>query len=83
MPKCRFFPYCSYIEDHGCTDDWCEHYQPMPDVDVLFKLADEIDILAIRLVPWGYGNSFKGYIQVRKNDKRCGVSGGRVIEILM
>lgn len=49
MPKCRFFPYCSYIEDHGCTDDWCEHYQPMPDVDVLFKLADEIDMLAIRL----------------------------------
>ena len=49
MPKCRFFPYCSYIEDHGCTDDWCKHYQPIPDVDMLFKLADEIDMLAIRL----------------------------------
>ena len=41
MRECRFFPWCSYIEDHGCTKDWCEHYQPMPDVDVLFKLADE------------------------------------------
>ena len=43
MRECRFFPWCSYIEDHGCTKDSCRHYQPMPDVDALLKLADEIE----------------------------------------
>ena len=43
MRECRFFPWCSYIEDHGCTKDSCRHYQPMPDVDALLELADEMD----------------------------------------
>lgn len=42
MPKCRFFPWCSYTEGHGCTKGWCEHYQPMPDVNALKGLADEM-----------------------------------------
>lgn len=44
MRECRFYPWCSYIEDHGCTKDSCRHYKPMPDVDALAKLADEIDL---------------------------------------
>lgn len=43
MTECRFFPWCSYIEDHGCTKDSCRHYQRMPDVDALLELADEMD----------------------------------------
>ena len=43
MRECRFFPWCSYIEDHGCTKDSCRHYQPMPDVDALLALAEEIE----------------------------------------
>ena len=43
MRECRFYPWCSYIEDHGCTKDPCRHYQPMPDVVALAKLADEIE----------------------------------------
>ena len=42
MRECRFFPWCSYIEDHGCTKDSCRHYQPMPDVDALLALAEEM-----------------------------------------
>ena len=42
MRECRFFPWCSYIEDHGCTKDSCRHYQPMPDVDALLALADKV-----------------------------------------
>lgn len=41
MRECRFFPWCSYIKDHGCTKDSCRHYQPMPDVEALLALADE------------------------------------------
>ena len=41
MRECRFFPWCNYIEDHGCTKDSCRHYQPMPDVDALLALADK------------------------------------------
>lgn len=43
MRECRFFPWCSYIKDHGCTKDSCRHYQPMPDVEALLALADECD----------------------------------------
>ena len=43
MRECRFFPWCSYIEDHGCTKDSCRHYQPMPDVKALLALADELE----------------------------------------
>ena len=43
MRECRFYPWCSYIEDHGCTKDSCRHYQPMPDVGALLALADEMD----------------------------------------
>ena len=43
MAECRFFPWCSYIEDHGCTKDSCRRHQPMPDVDALLTLADEIE----------------------------------------
>ena len=43
MRECRFCPWCSYIEDHGCTKDSCRHYQPMPDVDALLALADDLD----------------------------------------
>ena len=43
MRECRFFPWCSYIEDHGCTKDSCRHYQPMPDVDALLALAEDVD----------------------------------------
>ena len=43
MRECRFCPWCSYIEDHGCTKDSCRHYQPMPDVGALLKLADELE----------------------------------------
>lgn len=46
MRECRFFPWCSYIEDHGCTKDSCRHYQPMPDVDALTKLADRMEHMA-------------------------------------
>ena len=42
MRECRFYPWCSYIEDHGCTKDSCRHYQPMPDVAALLALADEM-----------------------------------------
>lgn len=43
MRECRFFPWCSYIEDHGCAKDSCRHYQPMPDVVALLALPDEMD----------------------------------------
>ena len=43
MRECRFYPWCSYIEDHGCTKDSCRHYQPMPDVGALLALADELE----------------------------------------
>ena len=46
MRECRFFPWCSYIEDHGCTKDSCRHYQPMPDVGALLALEDEIVAIA-------------------------------------
>ena len=42
MRECRFYPWCSYIEDHGCTKDSCRRYQPMPDVGALLALADEM-----------------------------------------
>lgn len=42
MRECRFYPWCSYIEDHGCTKDSCRHYQTMPDVDALLTLADTL-----------------------------------------
>lgn len=42
MRECRFFPWCSYIENHGCTKDSCRHYQPMPDVGALLALSNEI-----------------------------------------
>ena len=44
MRECRFYPWCSYIDDHGCTKDSCRHYQPMPDVKALLALADEMDV---------------------------------------
>lgn len=43
MRECRFSPWCSYIEDHGCAKDSCRHYQPMPDVDALLGLADRME----------------------------------------
>lgn len=46
MRECRFFPWCSYIEDHGCTKDSCRHYQPIPDVGTLLALADEMVTIA-------------------------------------
>ena len=43
MRECKFSPWCSYIEDHGCTKDSCRHYQPIPDVDALLALAEDVD----------------------------------------
>ena len=48
MRECRFYPWCSYIEDHGCTKDSCRRYQPMPDVAALLALADEMGEAAKR-----------------------------------
>ena len=42
MRECRFYQWCSYIEDHGCTKDSCRHYQPMPDVGALLALAEDV-----------------------------------------
>lgn len=43
MTKCRYYPWCSYMEGRGCLDNWCVNYQPIPDVEALMKLADEMD----------------------------------------
>ena len=52
MAECRFFPECARCNEVG--DSWfpceggadgtrCEDYAPMPDVDALLALADEIE----------------------------------------
>ncbi len=43
MRECRFYPWCSYIEDHGCTKDSCRHHQPMPDVGALLRIAQVLE----------------------------------------
>lgn len=52
MIKCRYFPECqrcnevgdSWIPCSGGTDGiQCDAYEPMPDVDDLLALADEMD----------------------------------------
>lgn len=51
MAECRYFPECQRLNETG--DSWipctggsdgtrCHGYEPMPDVDALAKLADEI-----------------------------------------
>lgn len=52
MAECRFFPECQRCNETG--DSWlpcdggadgtrCEGYEPMPDVESLLALADEMD----------------------------------------
>ena len=52
MAECRFFPECARCNEVG--DSWfpceggadgmrCADYAPMPDVDALLELADEMD----------------------------------------
>lgn len=52
MAKCRFFPECARCNEVG--DSWfpcdggedgtrCADYAPMPDVDALLALADELE----------------------------------------
>ena len=52
MSECRFFPECARCNEIG--DSWfpceggadgtrCADYAPMPDVDALLKLANEMD----------------------------------------
>lgn len=53
MRECRFFPWCSYIEEHGRTKDSCMHYQPMPDVDALLETAESIESYAELMIQCG------------------------------
>lgn len=52
MAECRYFPECQRCNETG--DSWlpcagghdgtrCKGYEPMPDVDALAKLADELE----------------------------------------
>ena len=52
MAECRYFPECQRCNETG--DSWfpceggadgtrCEGYEPMPDVDALLALADDLD----------------------------------------
>ena len=58
MAKCRFFPECARCNEVG--DSWfpceggadgtrCADYAPMPDVEALLALADELESLC---GPW-------------------------------
>lgn len=53
MAKCRYYAMCDICDRAG--DDWlpcdgtddgttCGHFEPMPDVESLLKLADEMDL---------------------------------------
>lgn len=73
MRECRFYPWCSYIEDHGCTKDSCRHYQPMPDVGALLALADEMDEVAQRRRSMGYeGFAIGDEDRARRIREACG-----------
>lgn len=63
MAECRYFPECQRCNETG--DSWipcaggsdgtrCYGYEPMPDVDALTKLADEMDEVAQRRRSMGY-----------------------------
>lgn len=52
MAECRYFPECQRCNETG--DSWipcsggadgtrCDAYEPMPDMDALLELADEMD----------------------------------------
>lgn len=46
MSECRFFDMCETAWDIGCDgaeDNACSQFEPMPDVDALRRLADELD----------------------------------------
>lgn len=56
MADCRYFPECQRCNETG--DSWlpcagghdgtrCHGYEPMPDVDALAKLADEMEAWAL------------------------------------
>lgn len=59
MSDCRYFPECQRCNEVG--DSWipcaggsdgtrCEDYEPMPDVDELLALADDLDSSASMLL---------------------------------
>ena len=43
MSECRFYPWCSYMIEHGCTKGSCPHHRPMPDVAALLEIAEQFD----------------------------------------
>lgn len=61
MAECRYFPECQRCNEAG--DSWlpcaggadgirCKGYEPMPDVDALLALADEMERVAPDYLLW-------------------------------